>query len=297
MTSSEISQLTSDDVLAACRANAAEIGATLGRTLDVEISVTVGDVSNFRPQLPPSDLLCGGVAVVIEAGGVGAALALPDSTGLVPAWCTDPDPTGVSRLATLAQELSLLVVPDTVMAEQYKAVRVRHLAGAISRGGVGDNGQQVRLELSASDGRTGVAILIWPLSRPTAVLEAPARAKPKIAPPPRSKRSAAAPPPPPRRSITAADLPLYSKSLLKIELPVVVTLARKRQPLGRIVELGPGSIIQFDKSCEEMLELEVGGRRLASGEAVKVGDKFGLRITSMILPDERFKGLRSKASK
>jgi flagellar motor switch/type III secretory pathway protein FliN len=53
--------------------------------------------------------------------------------------------------------------------------------------------------------------------------------------------------------------------------------------------LGPGSIIQFDKSCEEMLELDAGGRRIAMGEAVKVGDKFGLRITSIILPDERFR--------
>jgi flagellar motor switch/type III secretory pathway protein FliN len=71
-------------------------------------------------------------------------------------------------------------------------------------------------------------------------------------------------------------------------VPVVVTLAEKRQKLSRIIELGPGAIIQFDKSCEEMLELEVGTRHVALGEAVKVGDKFGLRITAMALPDERF---------
>ena len=66
-------------------------------------------------------------------------------------------------------------------------------------------------------------------------------------------------------------------------MPVVVTLAEKRQKLSRIVELGPGAIIQFEKSCEEMLELGVGDRRVALGEAVKVGDKFGLRITSIAL--------------
>jgi flagellar motor switch/type III secretory pathway protein FliN len=69
---------------------------------------------------------------------------------------------------------------------------------------------------------------------------------------------------------------------------VVVTLAQKRQALTRITELGPGAIIQFDKSCEETLELDVGGHAVAVGDAVKVGDKFGLRITSMILPGERF---------
>ena len=84
------------------------------------------------------------------------------------------------------------------------------------------------------------------------------------------------------------DLPLYSRSLLRIKVPVVVTLARKRQPLSRILELGPGAIIQFDKSCDAMLELDVAARSVALGEAVKVGDKFGLRISSITLPEERF---------
>ncbi len=88
--------------------------------------------------------------------------------------------------------------------------------------------------------------------------------------------------------ITIDDLPPYSRSLLRIPVPVVVTLAQKRQALTRITELGPGAIIQFDKSCEKTLELDVGGRAVAVGDAVKVGDKIGLRITSMILPGERF---------
>ena len=91
----------------------------------------------------------------------------------------------------------------------------------------------------------------------------------------------------PTLPLTSGDLPPYMRSLLRIKVPVVVTLA-ERQKLNRIVELGPGSIIQFDKSCEEMLDLEVGNQAVACGEAVKVGDKFGLRITAMVLPDERF---------
>jgi flagellar motor switch protein FliN/FliY len=87
-------------------------------------------------------------------------------------------------------------------------------------------------------------------------------------------------------------LPLYSRSLLRIKVPVVVTLAQKKQPLSRILELGPGSLIQFDKSCDAMLNLEVAARSVAVGEAVKVGDKFGLRISSITLPDERFVPLK-----
>ena len=84
------------------------------------------------------------------------------------------------------------------------------------------------------------------------------------------------------------ELPSYSRSLLHIKVPVVVTLASKKQSVDQIVQLGPGSIIQFEKACEEMLELAVGGHPIAEGEAVKVGDKFGLRITSLTPAGERF---------
>jgi flagellar motor switch protein FliN/FliY len=93
------------------------------------------------------------------------------------------------------------------------------------------------------------------------------------------------------------QLPLYARSLLKIKVPVVVTLAKAKQPVSRIIELGPGSLIQFDKPCDEMLSLEVGNQAVAVGEAVKVGDKFGLRVSSMILPDERFLSVRGKKMK
>ncbi len=89
-----------------------------------------------------------------------------------------------------------------------------------------------------------------------------------------------------------SGLPPYTQSLLRIEVPVVVTLASKKQPVSQIVSLGPGSIISFDKPCDQLLDLEVGGQRIAAGEAVKVGDKFGLRINSIAMPDERFRAAR-----
>lgn len=85
------------------------------------------------------------------------------------------------------------------------------------------------------------------------------------------------------------QLPPYAKSLLKINVPLSVTLAATKQPVHSIVSLGPGAIIQFKKACDETLSLEVAGLPVAEGEAVKVGDKFGLWITEIKLPDERFR--------
>jgi flagellar motor switch protein FliN len=91
-----------------------------------------------------------------------------------------------------------------------------------------------------------------------------------------------------------SELPDYTRSLLHIQVPISVTLATKRQPIGQIMDLGAGSIIHFEKSCEEMLDLYVGDHPVAKGEAIKVGEKFGLRITSVILPEERFKPVNGR---
>jgi flagellar motor switch protein FliN/FliY len=94
---------------------------------------------------------------------------------------------------------------------------------------------------------------------------------------------------------SAYNLPPFTCNLLRVKVPVMVTLARKRQPVKSILELVPGSIIQFSKSCEEMLDLEISGHPAAVGECVKVGDKFGLRITSMIVPEEKFVPLKGNS--
>ena len=76
-------------------------------------------------------------------------------------------------------------------------------------------------------------------------------------------------------------LPAHARKLLKIRVPLQVTLATQRMSIQEITELGPGSIIQFEKTCDEPIELSVAERPLARGEVVKVGDKFGLRINEL----------------
>jgi len=116
--------------------------------------------------------------------------------------------------------------------------------------------------------------------------EAPARAAAQVQPAVQSQA--------PQAAATLAgqgrrrEFPPYTRSLLRVSVPVVVTLAEKKQTLGRILEIGPGQILQFDKSCDEDLDLEVSNCKIATGEAIKVGDKFGLRIISIVPPDERF---------
>src|SRR5688572_13568586 len=97
-----------------------------------------------------------------------------------------------------------------------------------------------------------------------------------------AKSSAAAPAtePAPVTGIDAelSKLPVHARSIMKVRVPLQVTLASQRKSVKEIIELGPGSIVKFDKTCDQPLELMLGDRPLAHGEVVKVGDKFGLRI-------------------
>lgn len=68
---------------------------------------------------------------------------------------------------------------------------------------------------------------------------------------------------------------------LKIIAPVHVNLAERRMRLSEIMQLVPGSIIEFRKSSEEFLDLCVGHTIIGRGEAVIVNEYFGLQIREM----------------
>ena len=77
------------------------------------------------------------------------------------------------------------------------------------------------------------------------------------------------------------DAAAYAKALLRIRVPVAALLVEQRLPLDRILRIAPGTVLKFDGPCAQPLELEVGGRRIAVGEAVTVGEQLGLRITGL----------------
>jgi len=295
----ELSPSIVSEVLAACQANASEAAAALSRTLDAELKLTVGEPGVLSANALPEELNAPGLAVVLSVGSGAVVLAIPESTGFLPDWYAAPDATGQSKLTTLAQELGTCLLPDDYLPENFKTARVNNLTDALRRGDLADGAAMVPLTLSGNADKQGVALLVWPVSKADMVLgdvsckqattarsTAAAQSKADVQPAPQPKPDSS------RSRTGKREFPPFTRSLLRVRVPIVVTLAEKKQPLSRIMELGPGQIIQFEKSCEETLDLEAGECRIAAGEAVKVGDKFGLRITSIVPPEERFLPVR-----
>jgi len=88
-----------------------------------------------------------------------------------------------------------------------------------------------------------------------------------------------------------ADLSDEVRRILKIQVPVIVKLADKMLPLGDIVDLTPGSIVEFSRNAEQPLELMVNNKTIGRGVAVKVGEKFGLRIEEILPVQQKIRSL------
>ena len=69
------------------------------------------------------------------------------------------------------------------------------------------------------------------------------------------------------------------KRILGLSVPVAVVLAERDMPIESILETTAGTIIEFEVSFDSELTLQVANRPIGSGQAVKVGENFGLRIT------------------
>jgi flagellar motor switch/type III secretory pathway protein FliN len=288
-------------ILAACQTGAAEAASALGRCFGGEIQLQPQEPQALHAEELAADWHGPGVILALLVGDEGAVVVLPRSSGLVPDWCEKPDATGVSKLATLAQELGMTLLPEDQMPLDFVAQYVPDIAAALVRGGLTD-ACDVTIEITRDVAPRGKMHLLWPLPYPKQIF-APAEAeKPAAATGPAPTSAAAAQPMANPRPALPRDLedaiptlPPYIRSLLRIKVDVMVTLADTKLPVQRVIELGMGTILQFDKSCEAPLTLQVGNTDVAVGEAVKIGDKFGLRITSMVLPEERFSALGNRS--
>ncbi len=76
--------------------------------------------------------------------------------------------------------------------------------------------------------------------------------------------------------------------LLDVPMTLTVELGRTRQLVKDILGLGEGSIIELDKLAGEPVDLLVNGKLIAKGEVVVIDENFGVRITDIVSPAERF---------
>ncbi|MDH3638089.1 MAG: flagellar motor switch protein FliN [Gammaproteobacteria bacterium] len=77
------------------------------------------------------------------------------------------------------------------------------------------------------------------------------------------------------------------------DIPVTlsVEVGRSAISIHNLLQLSQGSIVELDRNSGEPLDVLVNGCLVAHGEVVVVNEKFGIRLTDVVSPGERFKKL------
>jgi flagellar motor switch protein FliN/FliY len=79
--------------------------------------------------------------------------------------------------------------------------------------------------------------------------------------------------------------------LYDIPLQISVEVGRSKILLRDLLKMTEGYVIELDKLAGEPLDLYVNSRLIAKGEAVMVGDKFGIRLTDVVSTSDRIENL------
>ena len=79
--------------------------------------------------------------------------------------------------------------------------------------------------------------------------------------------------------------------LFDVQLSIIVEVGRTQMLISDLLELEEQSIIELESMVGQPLDIRANDLLVARGEVSVVNEKFGVRITDIISPDNRFEAL------
>lgn len=79
--------------------------------------------------------------------------------------------------------------------------------------------------------------------------------------------------------------------VLEIPLTIHVELGRKRMKIRELMAVGAGSVLPLETQAGASLSIYANETLIAEGEAVVVGERYGVRVTDIVSPAERVRRL------
>ncbi len=78
--------------------------------------------------------------------------------------------------------------------------------------------------------------------------------------------------------------------VMDVPVELRVELGRRKSRIGDLLRLGQGSVLELDKPNGEPLDIYVNDRLIARGEAVVVAERYGIRLTEVLISHDTFGG-------
>lgn len=79
--------------------------------------------------------------------------------------------------------------------------------------------------------------------------------------------------------------------LLDVNVALSIELGRAELSIRELLQLNQGSVVDLDRMAGEPLDVLVNGTLVARGEIVVVKEKFGVKLTEVVSPEERVRRL------
>ncbi len=70
--------------------------------------------------------------------------------------------------------------------------------------------------------------------------------------------------------------------LLDMAVPVTVVIGQTQMPVKQLLQLGPGSVVELDRSVNAPADLYLRDSKFATGTIVVVEDQFAVRINEIL---------------
>ena len=77
--------------------------------------------------------------------------------------------------------------------------------------------------------------------------------------------------------------------ILDVPLRITVELGTSKMTIREVLQLSVGSVISTTKFAGEALEILINNRLISRGEVVVVNEKYGVRLTDIISPNDHAK--------
>lgn len=79
-----------------------------------------------------------------------------------------------------------------------------------------------------------------------------------------------------------------------MDIPVTLSLelGHTRMSIRELLRLTQGSVVKLDRPGGDPLDILVNGCLVARGEVVVINERFGVRITDIVSPEDRIRRLR-----
>lgn len=81
------------------------------------------------------------------------------------------------------------------------------------------------------------------------------------------------------------------KLILDIPVEVKVEVGHSRLSIREVLNLGPGAIVELDRTAGSPADLIVNGAKVGQGDVVVVDESYGIRITKLVDPQDRINSL------